>query len=147
MSRENKKRQFPQNLIINETIPGNNTDEEIQHFLSERHLYDVNSLNEYGHSPLCTAVHAGSMKFVKTLVEIGADVNLKDNDGWTALHFATATKQYDIAKYLMTVGADMKATTNDGLKPLEFVKDKNIKIFLAKYGTRCDMSNLKTSYC
>jgi ankyrin repeat protein len=144
---EEHKLPFPEECIINETIPGHDTDKEIENILSKRHIYDVNSLNEFGHTPLSTAAYAGSIKFVKLLVEIGADVTFKDSDGWTAMHFATATKNYEIAKFLMSVGADTKELTNDGQKPLDFVKDKNTRTFLTKYGERCVMSNLRTSYC
>ena len=138
---------FPEECIINETLPGHNTEREIQNILSKRHLYDVNSLNGFGHTPLSTAAYAGSLKYVKLLVELGADVHLKDSDGWTALHFAMATKNYDVAKFLMSVGADAKELTKDGQKALDFVKDRNTRVFLAKYGERCVMSNMRTSYC
>ena len=147
MNGEKNKLPFPNECIINETIPGHDTDKEIEDILSKRHIYDANSLNKFGHTPLSTAAYAGSMKFVKLLVDLGADVMLKDSDGWTALHFAMATKNYEIAKFLMSVGADMKERTNDGQKPLDFVKDKNTRIFLAKYGERCVMSNMRTSSC
>ena len=144
---EEHKLPFPEEYIINETIPGHDTDKEIENILSKRQIYDVNLVNEFGHTPLSTAAYAGSLKYVKVLIDLGADVMLKDSDGWTALHFAMATKNYDIAKFLMSVGADTKELTNDGQKPLDFVKDKNTRVFLAKYGERCVMSNMRTSYC
>lgn len=144
---ENVKLPFPEDCIINETVLGYDSGKEIEDILSRRHTYDVNSPNEFGHTPLSTAAYAGSLKYVKLLVELGADITFKDSDGWTALHFATATKNYEIAKFLMSVGADTKDVTKDGQKPLDFVKDKNTRIFLAKYGERCAMSNLRTSYC
>lgn len=145
---EKHKIPFPEELITNETIPGHDTDAEIEMILKRKGDFDVNITNSFGHSPLSTASYIGSMRYVKLLVEdLGADVGFKDSDGWTALHFATVRRNYEIAKILMSAGADTKELTNDGQTPLDFVKDKKSRVYLAKYGERCIMSKLRTSYC
>lgn len=138
---------FPEELIINEMIPGHDTNAEIDKILRSKERFNVNCKNAFGHTPLSTASYIGSIRYVKLLVELGADVQEKDSDGWTALHFAMATKHYEIAKFLMSSGAKTRELTNDGQKPLDFVKDKKTRIFLEKYGERCIMNNMRTSYC
>lgn len=138
---------FPEELIMNETIPGHDTEAEIDRLLERKEKFDLDRMNSFGHTPLSTASYLGSIRYVKLLVELGADVGLKDSDGWTALHFAMATKHYEIAKFLMSAGADTRELTNDGQKALDFVKDKKTRIFLGKYGERCIMSTMRTSYC
>jgi len=44
----------------------------------------------------------------------GADVKAQDNDGWTALIWASRNGREAIARLLIDKGADVKAQTNDG---------------------------------
>ena len=48
------------------------------------------------------------------LEELGVDVNIRDADGFTALHHAAARGDNDTIKYLVSKGADVKAVNRAG---------------------------------
>ncbi len=55
------------------------------------------------------------MAAVKYLVEeLGADVNARDNDGYTPLHHAAARGDNDMIAYLVSKGADVTAVARSG---------------------------------
>ena len=52
---------------------------------------------------------------VKYLVEeLGADVNARDNDGYTPLHHAAARGDNEMIMYLISKGADVTAVARSG---------------------------------
>jgi ankyrin repeat protein len=60
-------------------------------------------------------VPEGWLPAVKFLVEeLGADVNARDNDGYTALHHAAARGDNETILYLVSKGADVKAVARSG---------------------------------
>jgi ankyrin repeat protein len=57
----------------------------------------------------------GWLPAVKYLIEeLGADVNARDNDGYTALHHAAARGDNEMIKYLVGKGADVKVVSRRG---------------------------------
>ena len=61
-----------------------------------------------------------SLSIVKSLVEQGADVNVKDYRNKTALHYAVEAKSLEIIKYLVEHGADVNCKTKRGATALHF---------------------------
>jgi uncharacterized protein len=58
---------------------------------------------------------AGWMRGVKYLVEeLGADVNARDNEGNTPVHYAAARGDNEMLLYLISKGADVKAVNRRG---------------------------------
>ncbi len=55
---------------------------------------------------------------VRVLLERGADVNAKDRDGWTALHFAARDQKKTIVPLLLAAGAEVDPVESFGNTPL-----------------------------
>jgi ankyrin repeat protein len=66
---------------------------------------DVNAKDECGRTALMRAAHHGSSGNVKTLLDMGADVNTSDPWDVTALIMATAQGRDDIVLLLREAGA------------------------------------------
>jgi len=60
----------------------------------------------------------GDVSQVKTFVEQKADINIKDEFGWTPLYWATSLGQTEVAKFLVSKGADVNAKDSSNRTPL-----------------------------
>jgi len=84
---------------------------------------DVNSRDEeFGVTPLCWAALLGQTETVKLLIQKGAKVDGRNNDGATPLHAASFLGHTEIAARLIEEGADVDATNNQGQTALESSK-------------------------
>ena len=75
-----------------------------------------------GITPLAWAVIRGQSQMAELLVQHGADVNAKNNDGGTSLHAAAFLGRVEIVKLLVQHEADINAKNNDGETPMDSLK-------------------------
>lgn len=73
------------------------------------------------------AVKANDTEKVKALLAHGADVNAKDDSGWTLLHRAAVQNAKAVAELLLGKGADVNAKDEDGWTPLHVAANNNAK--------------------
>ncbi len=71
-------------------------------------------------SPLFIASEFGAPEVTTLLVKAKADVNQKDDDGMTALHWATLAHHPETMKALIAGGAEVNAVDRFGFTPLEY---------------------------
>jgi len=74
------------------------------------------------------------VNIVELLIDNGADVNGKTDEGRTPLHWAAYSGHKEIAELLIGEGAEMNAKERDGRTPLNFASKKSIKDLLRKHG-------------
>ncbi|WP_275096790.1 ankyrin repeat domain-containing protein [Sedimenticola hydrogenitrophicus] len=77
----------------------------------ERHILwgsDINQLNINGEAPLHVSATQGNYIAIKLLVENGADINLPDKNGISALGRAVISGRTQIAEYLFMQGAQQE---------------------------------------
>ena len=83
---------------------------------------DINAKEPAGGStPLIVAALFGQAEAVRSLLEGGADVTIKNNDGSTALHIAAFFGYPEIVKLLLDKDADVNTLNSRGEKSLQIV--------------------------
>ena len=86
-------------------------------------LFDINITDPCNHNDtlLIIATRENSINLIKYFLEKGADPNLTNNFGNTAMHYAISFKYFDIADLLKKNGAREDITNYKGLIPWECV--------------------------
>ena len=103
-------------------------------YLSDYMVYDIETIDDVtddddnnkliekpdvrdaaGRTLLMNAAKSGNVKEIKLLLKSGADVNLKDNDGWTALMYAVRySENLECTESLLDAQADISAKNKYG---------------------------------
>ncbi len=79
-----------------------------------------------GRTQLMKAAKSGNEWQLKRLLEAKADVNIKDNDGWTALMYAVRYNEgLECVELLLDSDADIKAVNNYGLTAIALAANYN----------------------
>ena len=75
----------------------------------------INSQDDEGKMPL---LKASNKETINYLIQIGADVNVKDTDGSTPLHKAVSNNQIEVVKCLIESGANVNEKGKTEYTPL-----------------------------
>ena len=86
--------------------------------------------NTEADNALIDAAQRGSIESVKQYLDAGADMNVKDDSGWTPLHWAASKVHNKIAKLLIEKGADVNAVNKDGLAPLDYAENETFGVLI-----------------
>ena len=73
------------------------------------------------HYASCNEINAPET--IVVLLHYGADINAKDENGLTPLHYAVRRNDQEVVKVLLNEGANVNVKDNDGLTPLHFAKE------------------------
>ena len=116
---------------------------------------DANAVvNEYGDTRLHLAAitdysHKGvcGLEQVEILVSAGADVNAKNNRGWTPLRMvmSTAKPDIEIVQFLISSGADVNTKCEQGITPLHMavaMEDMKLIELLVSKGADVNAENV-----
>ncbi|MDN5248336.1 MAG: ankyrin repeat domain-containing protein [Wolbachia endosymbiont of Tyrophagus putrescentiae] len=82
----------------------------------------VTSLEKEKDEIFFTAVEKGDPNGVQVAIDVGADVNIADEDKRTALHFAVQKGLFEVVKLLITKGANIDAKDKDNKTALDIAK-------------------------
>lgn len=90
---------------------------EIAKMLVSRHPKLVRLPNIHGIYPIHWSSGKGQEKILQFLLDKGVDINAKDKNGYTALHYITRWWGSDLSLMLIKKGIDINATDNQGQTP------------------------------
>ena len=103
---------------------------------------DPNPHNK-GWTSLHRAAYHNEVEIVAFLVEMGLDINAKDDQGQTPLHWPANYGKVQMVNYLISMGADVNPVATDGIfsgeTPLDAaIKDNQdvVAVLLTKHGAR-----------
>ncbi|XP_049297000.1 putative ankyrin repeat protein RF_0381 [Anopheles funestus] len=90
---------------------------------------NVNTRNDWGRNALLAIVcnfrsaqwYGHTLTTIDMLLDYGADINIQDNDGNTALHYAFSDMHIELAELLIVRGADRKIKNNANKLPYQMV--------------------------
>ena len=110
----NYKKEFLNDYMIFDEVTVQNNEDEIETIVE-----NPDEKDSFGRTHLMKAAKAGNDWQISTLLKSGANVNLKDNDGWTALMYAVRYQEsISCVDLLIDAGADIKTTNNYGTSAL-----------------------------
>jgi hypothetical protein len=106
---------------------------------------NINSTSKtYKQTPLMKASSWGDEKAVRYLLEHGAQINLRDKLGRTALHLTIRPAHVETLKLLLEYGADIAIKDNEGNTPLHLAvlrQNEEITKILLEKGAPLDIPN------
>ena len=113
----------PPSVGLHEAVVLGSVDLVSQHVAAGSDL-NVRDPNPEGNlsTPLMVAALFGEQEIVKILIDAGAEVNIQDKDGGTALHGAAFLGYPQILKDLLAAGANRDIRNNSGATALESVQ-------------------------
>lgn len=135
---------------LEEAAMAGNTEAVRQHIAAGTDLNAKNPMS--GATPLISAATFGQNETAILLIEGGADLEVKNNEGGTALHIAAFFCREEIVKGLLAKGADRTARNSAGATPLDSVAGpfddvkgiyEFLQMILGPYGLELDYEYLK----
>jgi uncharacterized protein len=106
-------------INIHTAVMTDNLEALKQHIAAGSYLNEKDPLG--GSSPLISAGLFGKTAMAKMLIEAGADLNFRNNDGSTALHTASFFCRPEIVRMLLDKGADKTIKNKYGSTAYESV--------------------------
>lgn len=95
---------------------------------------DTTLFDEEGLNVLHWAADRGDLEIVMHLVKnINIDINTKDMDGQTALHYASSCGHEEVLKFLLESGADLSIKNCDGHTAKDVADSSNIQKILESF--------------
>ena len=86
--------------------------DKVREYLADGGDYEY--IGKGGYTPLLQAAAKGNIEIIKMLIDLGANVNAAENDGWIAIMFPAFQGRADVLDALFDAGADALQTNKQG---------------------------------
>lgn len=119
--------------------------EKLLQYIVQGHDINIKNYNYCKNTILHLACSYNYMPVINVLLENGADINIKNDDGNTSLHIACNFDLYDIALKLIEAGADVNLVNNNNNTPLHLACHRNHEkttSLLIKSGSDLNIKNI-----
>ena len=145
--RVEKRVTFPADIMLDIAIKNDDFVEACQLIKSRK--VDFNRVGCNGLTPLHRAAIEGSYECLQLLVDLGANVNARNESDWTPLHDAVFHGHVSCAMVLINAGADLSAETDDFMTVLDMVETNRMLLAIgrAMIVTNSDGDENKLRYC
>lgn len=80
--------------------------------------------------PLIEAVESGNIKLAKELIKAGADVNVTNFAGFTAVTIAAMQNNFDLVRILIEAGADLHKRARNSQNAIDWARAHDNKEML-----------------
>ncbi|CAN9510779.1 unnamed protein product [Ophioblennius macclurei] len=117
---------FPHDVVFQDYVRHGEL-ERIGLFIRARRV-SLNTIYLSGMAALHEAVLSGNLDCVKLLVQHGADIHQRDQEGWTPLHMACSDGFPHIARFLLSLGADPTLENDCGEKPSDLIEPDQLEL-------------------
>ncbi|MDA7705203.1 ankyrin repeat domain-containing protein [Rickettsiales bacterium] len=124
------------NAVMNNDIDG-------VKFFSTKEQEMINKQNIGGATALHLSARSSNPQITKILLENGAQVNIKDNSGWTAIMRASANCKIENAKLLINFGANIFFNNNNDESAILYATNSKCLELISKFK---EISLLKYSF-
>jgi len=107
--------------------------EQLNKYLNEGADVDWQNEELWGSLPLIAAALNNHLHIVEVLLKHGANINLTNRNGNTALHLAATYGRVEVIRLLLARGADINVTTHSNKTPLDkvrqscYIKDETLR--------------------
>eukprot|EP00794_Sanderia_malayensis_P004237 gene4237-4800_t len=118
----------PQTLAVDALIE--NSAEDLEFSLTDGGIVDINELDDHGDSLLHRAAQEGDVDCIRVLVKHGADVNIKNKEGWPPVHLALSHSNIPAMVYLIECGANMEGYTKSRVEEFQKAKLISKQVFI-----------------
>ena len=144
---QKKKRRvrFPSSVLMQQAVTDGDL-QEIKQLIGERGVAAVNEREPSGLPPVMRAVFEGQLQSLRLLVEAGADLSARDQEGWNALHVASIMDDCKAAELVLKASKEdlTRVYSVEGERPIDLAESPEMARTLLRAYLEESRSSLST---
>ena len=145
LRRKKKVVHFPSSVLMQQAVTDGDL-QEIKQLIGERGVAAVNEREPSGLPPVMRAVFEGQLQSLRLLVEAGADLSARDQEGWNALHVASIMDDCKAAELVLKASKEdlTRVYSVEGERPIDLAESPEMARTLLRAYLEESRSSLST---